>query len=109
MTDTPKTKLDRLTRTEAAIQAKLDGLLQSPDTDDNPPDKWARSISTLMKALDDTAQQRAALEAHIAAKTHTRYEDMPPPTPEDEARFDALFKKLYDSIDDEGKIKDPLG
>jgi len=38
----------------------------------------------------------AKLEAEIPDKNpkYTRWEDMPPPTPEDEARFDARFQAL---------------
>ena len=104
MTDLHKDTLDRLKRTELALQARLDNILDPPDVADGgeylPPDKWARSISGLMKALDDTATQRAAIETKIAAQTYTRYEDMPPPTPEDEARFHARFTQLIGEIID---------
>lgn len=42
----------------------------------------------------------AKLEADIPDKTpkYTRYEDMPPPTPEDEARFHARFNELVRTI-----------
>ncbi len=42
------------------------------------------------------------IEAEIPDKNpkYTRYEDMPPPTPEDEARFYARFRELIAGIDD---------
>ncbi len=100
MTDTTQITLDLLNKTEAALQLKLDTLLSVSTEGDDPPDKWARAISTLLKTLDDMTARRTAIEARIAAKTHTRYEDMPPPTPEDEARFYERFRKLVGSITD---------
>lgn len=45
----------------------------------------------------------AKLEADIPdpSPKYTRYEDMPPPTPEDEARFLERFKDLISRFDDE--------
>ena len=45
----------------------------------------------------------AKLEADIPDPNpkYTRYEDMPPPTPEDEARFEAKFRKLVAALDAE--------
>ena len=85
----------------AGIQARLDDLITQPKSESDPPDKWAKSFSALMKAEADA---KARLENHRAktfAKQHTRYEDMPPPTPEDEARFHERFEKLLAEIFDE--------
>ena len=103
MTDIHTTELDLFKRAEIALHSQLDAILLSVGKEDSPPDststeKWAKSISTLLKALDDAAQRRAAAEAEIAAKTYTRYEDMPPPTPEDEARFYDEFRKLVGEV-----------
>ena len=84
----------------AGIQERLDDLITQPKSESDP-DKWAKSFSALMKAEADA---KARLEDHRAktfAKQHTRYEDMPPPTPEDEARFHARFEKLLAEIFDE--------
>ncbi|GGX75928.1 hypothetical protein GCM10011309_27460 [Litorimonas cladophorae] len=45
----------------------------------------------------------AKLESDIPDPTpkYTRYEDMPPPTPEDEARFEAQFRELIAALDSE--------
>ena len=85
----------------AGIQERLDDLITQPKSEGDPPDKWAKSFSALMKAEGDA---KARLEEHRAkafAKQHTRYEDMPPPTPEDKARFHARFNKLLSEIFDE--------
>jgi len=45
----------------------------------------------------------ALLEAELPDETetkYTRYVDMPPPTPEDEAQFDAEFRKIMAEIKD---------
>jgi hypothetical protein len=85
----------------AGIQERLDDLITQPKSEGDPPDKWAKSFSALIKAEADA---KARLDDHRAkafAKQHTRYEDMPPPTPEDEARFDAEFKKILSALFDE--------
>ena len=85
----------------ASVQERLADLITQPKSDSDPPDQWSKSFTTLMKA-EETAQAR--LDQHrakTAAKHHTRYEDMPPPTPEDEARFDAEFQKLLSSLFEE--------
>ena len=82
----------------AGVQERLDDLITQSKKDSDPPDKYAKSMSALMKAQEDILARQANHKAAIAAKTHTRYEDMPPPTPEDEARFYARFEKLVKSI-----------
>ena len=85
----------------AGIQERLDDLITQPKSESDPPDKWAKSFSALMKAEADA---KARLEDHRAkafAKQYTRYEDMPPPTPEDEARFNAEFQRLLSELFDE--------
>ena len=87
----------------AGIQERLDDLITQPKSESDP-DKWAKSFSALMKAEADA---KARLEDHRAktfAKQHTRYEDMPPPTPEDEVRFDAEFQKILSEIFGEDEI-----
>ena len=82
----------------AGIQERLDDLITQPKSESDPPDKWAKSFSALIKAEADA---KARLEDHRAkafAKIHTRYEDMPPPTPEDEARFHDRFRSLIHRI-----------
>ena len=92
----------------AGIQERLDDLITQPKIKGDPPDKWAKSFSALMKAEGDA---KARLEDHRAkafATKHTRYEDMPPPTPEDEARFHDRFRSLIHRIamsEEEGEAR----
>ena len=82
----------------AGIQERLDDLITQPKSDSDPPDKWAKSFSALIKAEADA---KARLDDHCAkalAKKYTRYEDMPPPTPEDEARFHDRFQTIMRDI-----------
>jgi len=98
MTQTPT---DILLASERALQDKLTALLASMEKEDAPPaENSARGIMALFKALDDIEARRARLAEKNAAKLNTRYEDMPPPTPEDEARFYAQFKSLVGLVDD---------
>ncbi len=82
----------------AGIQERLDDLITQPKSDGDPPDKFAKSISALMKAKADVLAQQEKEQAKAFAKKHTRYEDMPPPTPEDEARFHAEFESIMREI-----------
>jgi len=84
----------------AGVQERLDDLITQPKKDSDPPDKYAKSMSALMKAQEDILARQANHKAAIAAKHHTRYEDMPPPTPEDEERFYARFRKLVGLVND---------
>lgn len=82
----------------AGIQERLDDLITQPKSESDPPDKFAKSISALMKAKADVLAQQEAEQAKDLAKHHTRYEDMPPPTPEDEARFHDRFQTIMRDI-----------
>jgi polyphosphate kinase len=84
----------------AGIQERLDDLITQPKSDSDPPEKFAKSISALMKAKADVLAQQEQEQAKELAKHHTRYEDMPPPTPEDEERFYARFRKLVGLVND---------
>ncbi len=88
----------------AGIKFELDDLVNRPKSEREPPDKFAKSISALMKAKADVVAQQEKEQAKSFAKQHTRYEDMPPPTPEDEARFDAEFQKILSEIFGEDEI-----
>ena len=85
----------------AGIQERLDDLITQPKSESDPPDKWAKSFSALMKAEADAKDRLEDHRAKAFAKQYTRYEDMPPPTPEDEARFNAEFQRLLSELFDE--------
>ena len=82
----------------AGIQARLDDLIAQPKSEGDPPDKWAKSFSALMKAEADAKARLEDYRAKAFTKQHTRYEDMPPPTPEDEARFHERFRRIMRDI-----------
>jgi len=84
----------------AGIQERLDDLITQPKADRGPPGQWSKDYSALLKARADTVAEIEARAAKTAATKHTRYEDMPPPTPEDEARFHARFRKIMRDIRD---------
>lgn len=81
-----------------AVKEQLEDLITTPKSEREPPDKFAKNLSALMKAQAETEAQYDAFRAKTFAKQYTRYEDMPPPTPEDEARFHARFAELVDRI-----------
>ena len=85
----------------AALQERLDELITQPKSEKDPPDKFPKALSAMLKAKADTNAEYEAFKAKTYAKTYTRYEDMPPPTPEDEARFDAEFQKILSELFDQ--------
>lgn len=50
-------------------------------------DKIARSMSSTLKCLSDLQEQNARIRKADSEKKYTRYEDLPPPNPEDRRRF----------------------
>ena len=83
-----------------SVREQLLDHITQPKSEREPPDKWAKTFSALVKAEADAQARLSDREAEEAAKHHTRYEDMPPPTPEDEARFYARFRKLVGLVND---------
>ena len=82
----------------AGIQERLDDLITQPKSERGPPGQWSKDYSGLLKAREDTLAQIETRDAKAFAKKHTRYEDMPPPTPEDEARFHDRLRNLIHRI-----------
>lgn len=90
-----------MTRTRHLMRAAL-----SPNT-----------LSTTQSLQDQLLETRLRIEQAKLAKLeaeipdpnpkYTRYEDMPPPTPEDEARFHARFEALIGEIISE-RDEEPL-
>ena len=88
-----------------SVREQLLDHITQPKSEREPPDKWAKTFSALVKAEADAKARLSEREAEEAAKQHTRYEDMPPPTPEDEARFDAEFQKILSALFDENAVE----
>ena len=82
----------------AGIQERLDDLITQPKSERGPPGQWSKDYSGLLKARADTVAEIEVRAAKTTATKHTRYEDMPPPTPEDEARFHDRFRSLIHRI-----------
>lgn len=82
----------------AGIQERLDDLITQPKNEGDPPEKWAKSFSALIKAEADAKARLEDDRTKALAKKYTRYEDMPPPTPEDEARFHARYQTIMRDI-----------
>ena len=82
----------------ASVQERLTDLITQPKSDSDPPDQWSKSFTALVKAEEAAQARLDRHRAKTAAKTHTRYEDMPPPTPEDEARFHEQFQSIMRDI-----------
>jgi len=102
MTDKTQNLLATLRQTEAGLIADLEAMNQpSPvEGQTDPPDRNPRNISITLKALDDVRVQIEKAEAKETARQYTRWEDLPPPSPEDEERFYEEFKRLFRIVAD---------
>jgi len=66
MTDLTDLTDDFFATALAGIQARLDDLITQPKSESDPPDKWAKSFSALMKAEADA-------KAEDEARFHERF------------------------------------
>ena len=82
----------------ASVQERLTDLITQPKSDSDQPDQWSKSFTALVKAEEAAQARLDRHRAKTAATKHTRYEDMPPPTPEDEARFHDEFRTIMRDI-----------
>lgn len=88
---------------DSAIVCLLDQLGQlAGEAEGDPPtdrmDKIAKSISVHIKAHADIVEHNRKLSEQAQQVKYTRYEDMPPPSPEDRERFKARFLDLIDKL-----------
>jgi len=62
-------------------------------------DKIARSMSSTLKCLSDLQEQNARIRTADTDKKYTRYEDLPPPNPEERRRFLERLDHLVSQIE----------
>lgn len=100
MTDLPPNNIAALNRAIAYLLDQLDQCLDHADTKDPAPqmDKITKSISMHLKTYADAAAHFKDIAAQEQKTKYTRYEDMPPPSPEDRERFKARFLDLIDKL-----------
>jgi len=67
-------------------------------------EKLAKAISVHVKAVQDITAHNARCEAQEDEGIYLNYDDLPPPNPEDRARFIKRLKHLYAHLNAEGKI-----
>lgn len=72
-------------------------------------EKLSKAISSHLKALADIRQHNLEILELAQQDRHTAYEDYPPPSPEDRARFMARIQKLYAEITAEDELPDFIG
>ena len=94
MTDENQTYLDTLHDTRARLVAELKAL-NAPPEDGDALDRSPRNISATLKAIDDVQSQIDKAEEKLTKQTYSRWEDLPPPSPEDEARYYEDFKRIF--------------
>ncbi len=62
-------------------------------------ERLAKAISTYVKTVDDVKIHQDRILTQKRLQNYTAYEDLPPPSPEERARFIKRLQKLYASID----------
>lgn len=67
-------------------------------------ERIAKAISSHLKAVDDLSAHHAKKAQVMASHRHTAYEDFPPPTSAERARFIKKLEKLYAAIDIDGAL-----
>jgi hypothetical protein len=91
------TDKDRFISLDAAQVALNQSLVKLTSQLDETPEKAARGLSITLKALADLQAHRDAIQAREAASEYTRYEDLPPPPPDEVRKFRKLFNKMVDA------------
>jgi hypothetical protein len=103
---------------ENAVQSSLARLFAALELPrDNRPEReqiaeherLAKAISFHLKALSDIRQHNLEITELTQDVRHTAYEDYPPPSPEDRARFMARLQKLYSEVAAEDELPDFIG
>ncbi len=61
-------------------------------------EKMAKSVSAQLKAIADIEQHNLRLRQSSQDKEYTRYEDLPPPSPQERARIKARFKDVVNQL-----------
>lgn len=94
-----------LERTIAGLLEQLEALPIAPDQ--GVPDKYeklAKAISVQMKAVQDIYAYNQRASEHTEQTKYLNYDNLPPPSPEDRARFIKRLTRLYNRINDGGEI-----
>ncbi|WP_409433475.1 hypothetical protein ACJ3XI_02925 [Litorimonas sp. RW-G-Af-16] len=71
-------------------------------------ERLAKSVSAHLKSISDIQSHNERVAAHRFESQYTRYEDIPPPSPADRARFVARLQKLYAEVLSDADIEDIL-
>mgnify|MGYP000040806475 CR=1 FL=1 len=100
MTHSPPQNIENLDKAIACLLEQIGHLIDEADGDipTERMDKLAKSISVHLKAHADTTAHNRNLAARETAKKYTRYEDLPPLSPEDRERFKARFLDLISRL-----------
>ncbi len=97
--------IDAFALQDALIRLLHDSSTLSSDIEARPEqlEKIARAISVHVKALTDIAEYNEILSYKEGKKKYSRYEDIPPPSPEERARFVERLYALIDKVDAESE------
>lgn len=61
-------------------------------------EKMAKSVTAQLKAIADIEQHNLRARQFGLDKEYTRYEDLPPPSPEERSRIAARFKEVVGQL-----------
>lgn len=93
---------------ERTITSLLEQLEAIPtDVDQSAPEKYeklAKAISVQMKAVQDIYAYNQRASEQTEHMKYLNYDNLPPPSPEERARFIKRLTRLYNRINDNEEI-----
>jgi len=101
---------------EGVITSLLEQMTDNMKAPDNAQDvvkllerseRLAKAISVHVKAVQDITAHNARYVAQEDEDIYLNYDDLPPPNPEDRARFIKRLKHLYACLNAEGTVPNP--
>ena len=95
-----------LTRTITRLIYEVDALVDEGCEDVRPEilDKYARAITSQLKALQEIDAHNRAQDKNEQSRTYTAYEDFPAPTPQERERFKQRLESLIAKIETRKKV-----
>ncbi len=92
---------DPLSRAITRLLEDIDVFVDMGGQDVRPDilDKYARAITSQLKALQEVEAHNTAQRQNDESRTYTAYEDFPAPTPEERERFKQRLEYLISKVE----------
>jgi len=94
-----------LTRTITRLLEHIEAMPMDAEMRLEQYDKFAKAVILQMKAVQDITAYNQQTATQDTQTKYLNYDDLPPPSPEDRTRFIKRLTRLYDRLNDSGKIQ----